>query len=154
MWLPAPTALAKAWQCASAPANPPRLPPLPIGGLVTKKLMERDGAEFCCATKNQEAKKKGIVNAATKDGILAICFSGRERQCDRSRPCVTCKWAGISTVCARGQSRVRWRILAVFKGAGFLILDSLFPLADCARSFHRARRVPRGRKIRTLHRCG
>jgi len=40
--------------------------------------------------------------------------------------------------------------LAVFKGAGFLILDSSFPLADSDLSFFRARRVPHGRKTRTL----
>src|SRR5262245_38843081 len=41
---PAPTACASAWQCASAPAKPPRLPPLPGFALVTKKLMFPAGA--------------------------------------------------------------------------------------------------------------
>jgi len=41
-----------------------------------------------------------------------------------------------------------------FKGADFLILDSHYPLADCDPSFHRARRVPHGRKTRTLHKSG
>jgi hypothetical protein len=40
------------------------------------------------------------------------------------------------------------------QGCGFFILDSLFPLADCGPSFHRARRVSRGRKTRTLHKSG
>jgi hypothetical protein len=48
----------------------------------------------------------------------------------------------------------RCRTLAVFKGASFLILDSHFPLADCDPSFHRARRVPRGRNTHTLHKSG
>jgi hypothetical protein len=50
------------------------------------------------------------------------------------------------------------RILVVFKGAGFPILDSPFPLADSDLSFLRARGVPQGRKTRTLHKnreeCG
>jgi hypothetical protein len=46
------------------------------------------------------------------------------------------------------------RTLAVFKGAGLLILASLFLLAECDRSFHRARRVPRWTKTRTLHKSG
>src|SRR5690606_21576506 len=36
---PAPTACARDWQCASAPAKPPKSPPLPGFVLVTKKLM-------------------------------------------------------------------------------------------------------------------
>jgi hypothetical protein len=40
---PAPTAAASVWQCASAPANPPRLPPSPIGSLVTKKFIIGEG---------------------------------------------------------------------------------------------------------------
>src|SRR5205814_10614744 len=41
--LPAPTAAASVWQCASAPANPPRLPPSPTGSLVTKKFIIGEG---------------------------------------------------------------------------------------------------------------
>src|SRR5687767_16027370 len=41
---PAPTAAASDWQWASAPARPPRLPPLPGFALVTKKLMFAAGA--------------------------------------------------------------------------------------------------------------
>src|SRR5690606_10096254 len=37
--LPAPTAAASDWQCASAPSRPPRSPPRPGFELVTKKLM-------------------------------------------------------------------------------------------------------------------
>src|SRR5688572_29760447 len=36
---PAPTAVASAWQCASAPASPPRLPPLPSPTLVMKNVI-------------------------------------------------------------------------------------------------------------------
>src|SRR6187549_890947 len=36
---PAPTACASAWQCASAPARPPRSPPLPGPLLVTKNVI-------------------------------------------------------------------------------------------------------------------
>jgi hypothetical protein len=49
------------------------------------------------------------------------------------------------------------RTLAVFKGAGFLPLHSLLPLADSDPCFLRARKVA-GRKTRTLHKnreeCG
>src|SRR5438874_11195642 len=40
---PAPAAAASVWQCASAPANPPRLPPSPTGSLVTKKFIIGEG---------------------------------------------------------------------------------------------------------------
>jgi hypothetical protein len=50
------------------------------------------------------------------------------------------------------------RTLAVFKGAGFLTLYSLFPLADSDPSCLRALCVAHERKIRTLHKnreeCG
>ena len=36
---PRPAAAASVWQCASAPAKPPRLPPSPLPTLVTKKLI-------------------------------------------------------------------------------------------------------------------
>src|ERR1700732_5304681 len=39
VWSPAPSAVASAWQCASAPASPPRSPPLPTPTLVTKKVI-------------------------------------------------------------------------------------------------------------------
>src|SRR5688500_2483846 len=39
VWSPAPCAFASAWQCASAPARPPRSPPLPRPLLVTKNLV-------------------------------------------------------------------------------------------------------------------
>jgi hypothetical protein len=43
------------------------------------------------------------------------------------------------------------RTLVLFKGAGFLTLHSLFPLADSEPFFLRALRVAHGRKTRTLH---
>jgi hypothetical protein len=50
------------------------------------------------------------------------------------------------------------RTRVLFKGAGFLNLDSLFPLADSDPFFLRALRVAHGEKTRTLHKnreeCG
>jgi hypothetical protein len=39
VWLPAPTAAASFWQCASAPARPPKSAPLPEAVLVTKNVI-------------------------------------------------------------------------------------------------------------------
>ena len=48
-----------------------------------------------------------------------------------------------------------WRALAVFKGAGFLILDSPFPLAGSDVSFLRGQGVQHAKKTWTLHKnCG
>src|SRR5262249_23166654 len=44
VWLPAPAAAARSWQCLSAPARPPSFAPSPDPALVTKKVMLA-----CCA---------------------------------------------------------------------------------------------------------
>src|SRR5690606_32841961 len=45
---PAPTAAAKRWHCASAPARPPRLPPKPRPVLVTKNVIARASRAGAC----------------------------------------------------------------------------------------------------------
>src|SRR5689334_10652504 len=61
---PAPTACASDWQCASAPAKPPKLPPLPGFVLETKKLMFAAGA-CASATPTLSARTASPPNTCT-----------------------------------------------------------------------------------------
>src|SRR5580693_1435444 len=77
---PAPAAVASVWQCASAPANPPRLPPSPMVSLVTKKFIIGEGFSprgyspgLCtCASNRQDASETMQNNARPEDLILCI----------------------------------------------------------------------------------
>src|ERR1700729_2590099 len=77
---PAPTAVASTWQCASAPASPPRLPPSPIGSLVTKKFIIGEGfwprgyspGLWTCADNRQDASETMQNNISAEDLILGM----------------------------------------------------------------------------------
>jgi len=64
----APAAAASRWHCASAPARPPRSPPLPISLLVMKKVMACGGAG-CCARANEGASRTSNVDPAMRHAI-------------------------------------------------------------------------------------
>src|ERR1700730_13922716 len=78
--LPAPTAVASVWQCASAPASPPRLPPSPTGTLVTKKFIIGEGFSprgyspgfWVCASSRQDASETMPNNARAVVLILGM----------------------------------------------------------------------------------
>src|SRR5580698_7132412 len=72
--LAAPAATASAWQCASAPASPPRLAPSPLPALVTKKLIGIGGAcgGGACAIKRQVPPNTKSVPTAITVEILVI----------------------------------------------------------------------------------
>src|SRR5688572_9295629 len=73
--LPAPTACASDWQCASAPAKPPKLPPLPGFELVTKKLMFDAGA---CASAMPTLKAKTPIPPSTVRRFIGITIVKRK----------------------------------------------------------------------------
>jgi hypothetical protein len=99
---PAPAAVASVWQCASAPANPPRLPPSPMVWLVTKKFIIGDGFAprgyspglGLCASNRQDASKSVQDNINTEDLILVIVRSKCERrvtqEASRGQPLSVC----------------------------------------------------------------
>src|SRR6516164_5016217 len=67
---PPPTAAASPWQWASAPASPPRSPPLPIGTLVTKKLIGCGCGPGAWACASEGARSS--AHAATVHRVLVI----------------------------------------------------------------------------------
>src|SRR5689334_4882590 len=74
---PAPAAAASVWQCLSAPANPPKSPPLPEPVLVMKNDMPFDAVGAmpdvdCCVIPVQPATSTAI-DAATPRVIRVIC---------------------------------------------------------------------------------
>src|SRR5580765_7171386 len=78
--LPAPADVASVWQCASAPANPPRLPPSPMVSLVTKKFIIGEGFSprgyspglWTCASNRQDASETVQNNTRAEDLILVM----------------------------------------------------------------------------------
>src|SRR5215472_1505076 len=99
---PEPTAIASVWQCASAPASPPRLPPSPMGALVTKKLILGEGFSprgyspglWTCASNRQDASETVQDNSRAEVLILVMDRSKCERR-------ITQKAAGAKRVTAR-----------------------------------------------------
>src|ERR1700733_4971026 len=85
---PAPTAVASTWQCASAPANPPRLPPSPMGSLVTKKFIVGEGFSprgyspglWTCASNREDASETVQDNSRAEVLILVMDHSKCERR--------------------------------------------------------------------------
>src|SRR4029077_4592891 len=75
------------WQCASAPASPPRLPPSPMVSLVTKKFIIGDGFApsgyspglGTCASNRQDANKSVQDNIRAEDFIFVM----RRSKCER-----------------------------------------------------------------------
>src|SRR3984957_850181 len=80
--------MASVWQCASAPASPPRLPPSPMVSLVTKKFIIGDGFAprgnspglGACAINRQDASKSVQDNIRAEDLILVMFRSKCERR--------------------------------------------------------------------------
>src|SRR5262245_14701884 len=62
VFAPAPAACASDWQCRSAPATPPRSPPLPGPLLVRKKLVSADCAKAGGAATTASAKHAAEVS--------------------------------------------------------------------------------------------
>src|ERR1700693_5963738 len=102
MRFPAPTAVASTWQCASAPPAPPRLPPSPMGSLVTKKFIIGEGFSprgyspglWTCASNRQDASKRVDDNSRAEDLILVMVRSKCERRvtqgASRGQPLSAC----------------------------------------------------------------
>src|ERR1700677_4983069 len=80
--------MASVWQCASAPASPPRLPPSPMVSLVTKKFIIGEGFAprgyspglGACASNRQEASKSVENNIRAEGLILVMVRSNCERR--------------------------------------------------------------------------
>src|SRR5580704_9688312 len=89
---PAPTALASVWQCASAPASPPRLPPSPMGSLVTKKFIIGAGFSprgyspglWTCASNRPDASETVQDNSRVEVLVLVMDHFGYgSSKCER-----------------------------------------------------------------------
>src|ERR1700693_5648220 len=88
MRFPAPAAVASTWQCASAPASPPRLPPSPTGSLVTKKFIIGEGFSplgyspglWTCASNREDASETVQDNSRAEVLILVMDCSKWERR--------------------------------------------------------------------------
>src|SRR5262245_20314556 len=78
---PAPTPCASDWQCASAPARPPRLPPLPGFELETKKLMLPAGA---CASAMPTPTPKAASPPTTVSRFIVIPLYGTSCETHRN----------------------------------------------------------------------
>src|SRR5579864_543253 len=80
-------AIASTWQCASAPASPPRLPPSPMGSLVTKKFIIGEGFSprgyspglWTCASNRQDASE--TVQDNSKAEVLNLVME--RSKCER-----------------------------------------------------------------------
>src|SRR5580658_3919858 len=92
MRFPAPAAAASVWQWASAPANPPRLPPSPMGSLVTKKFIITEGFSprgyspglWTCASNRPDASETVEDNSRAAVLILVTDRSKMDRsKCER-----------------------------------------------------------------------
>src|SRR5262247_1122630 len=79
MRLPAPTAAASLWQCASAPARPPKFAPLPGPALVTKKVIWAAWGALCAPT-NQVSTN--TVVAAKKNQVCLLFIRNSFRNVD------------------------------------------------------------------------
>src|SRR5688572_12253932 len=74
--LPAPAFAASVWQCLSAPANPPRLPPIPEPVLLTKKLMDWPCAVTGADTGAVSATPSAIMTSVRLFLIVLPPFAG------------------------------------------------------------------------------
>src|SRR5215831_6689634 len=70
---PAPAVVANCWQCASAPASPPRSPPFPSEALVTKKLMLGACGTCCACAVPLRPNGSSAVNASMDEPII-LCM--------------------------------------------------------------------------------
>src|SRR6516162_11414438 len=108
--MPAPTPAASDWQWASAPASPPRSPPLPKPVLVTKKRMLCGTfCAFCaCAVQSPsirsatEAKRDRVFTGDFMVHVSYVAINGATTECTPSCTCplwVKSRHHGVSNQC-------------------------------------------------------